>query len=121
MGRHSAPEDDEPSEAPAGTVLDVAPGRHHTADGDANVPVTPHAESATHGDLRLLREQPALRARCAAAAIVPFLAYTAALVVVGRTDVYLLWLWIPTVLAGIVAGAFLDAAHRRERKAVPDG
>ncbi|MDT4956613.1 MAG: hypothetical protein QOG22_2955 [Pseudonocardiales bacterium] len=138
MGRHSAPEDDEPSAAPPYSAVDVdvaapvgaAPGRHENADADAETttlprietsppPVEgtkPRAESGTHGDLRLLRERPALRARCAAAAIVPFLLYTAVLAVIGRADIYLLWVWIPTVTAGIAVGGFLDAAHRHDRK-----
>jgi len=117
VGRHSAPDDDEPSDAPAGALVEVAHGRHQSPDAQGDAQAKAVRESATHGDLRLLREQPGLRARCAAAAIVPFLLYTAALAIIGRTDVYLLWVWIPTVLAGIAVGAFLDAAHRRERDA----
>jgi hypothetical protein len=75
----------------------------------------PRPEGATHADLRLLRENPALRARCAAAVIVPFLLYTAALMVIGATASYLVWVWIPTVVAGVSVGTFLDVAHRRER------
>lgn len=115
MGRHTAPEDaddpDEPYGAPSTSAVVGATGRHHDA-ADDSPPAKPRAESGTHGDLRLLRERPALRARCAAAAIVPFLLYTAVLVVIGRADIYLLWVWIPTVTAGIAVGAFLDAAHR---------
>jgi hypothetical protein len=61
----------------------------------------------------LLRESSVLRLRCAAAVVVPFLVYTVLLIVIGRTDVYLIWFWIPTVLAGVLIGAFLDSAHRR--------
>ena len=145
MGRHSAPEHDEPSAAPTGaadvaTVVEVIAGRHENADDDADTVVLPRVdlakpprdepakvppaetakpvreESGTHGDLRLLRERPALRARCAAAAIVPFLLYTALLAVIGRPEIYLLWVWIPTVTAGIAVGGFLDVAHRHDRK-----
>jgi len=115
MGRHSAPEDDdEPSDAAvtATATVEAAPGRHESADADGDTPTTSRTGSGTHEDLRLLRERPALRARCAAAVIVPFLLYTAVLAVIGRADVYLLWVWIPTVTAGIAVGAFLDAAHR---------
>ena len=100
-------------------------GRHKDIDKDTDsMPLTesgdtgakPPGESGTHGDLRLLRERPALRARCAAAAIVPFLLYTAVLAVIGRADIYLLWVWIPTVTAGIAVGGFLDAAHRHDRQ-----
>ncbi|MEP7020238.1 MAG: hypothetical protein ABI808_06275 [Pseudonocardiales bacterium] len=118
MGRHSAPEDDEPSDAPINTAVDIAAGRHFVTDEDDPAPTSSPArrETGTHGDLRLLRERPALRARCAAAAIVPFLLYTAVLAVIGRADLYLLWVWIPTVTAGIAVGGFLDAAHRHDRK-----
>lgn len=114
MGRHSAPEDDEQSLAPTNIAVDVVPGRHESPEV-AEPASKPRAESGTHGDLRLLRERPALRARCAAAAIVPFLLFTAVLAVIGRADIYLLWVWIPTVTAGIAVGGFLDAAHRQDR------
>jgi len=80
----------------------------------AAVVAEPAARSTgTRADLRMLREQPALRARCVAAIVVPFLAYALVLLVIGRTDVFLLWIWIPTVAAGVLFGSFLDAAHRR--------
>lgn len=118
MGRHSAPDDDgevvADGPAVAGAVdVDVAPGRHERSEEQARAAA--RAESGTHADLRLLREKPALRARCAAAVIVPFLLYTAVLAVIGRADIYLLWVWIPTVTAGIAVGTFLDVAHRRAR------
>ena len=123
MGRQSAPEeDDQPSDAPPSTSVDLVPGRHESVDEDEPEPkqATPRPETGTHGDLRLLRERPALRARCAAAAIVPFLLYTAVLAVIGRADIYLLWVWIPTVTAGVAVGGFLDAAHRHDRDASVD-
>jgi len=80
----------------------------------AAVVAEPAARSTgTRADLRMLREQPALRARCVAAIVVPFLAYALVLLVIGRTDVFLLWIWIPMVAAGVLFGSFLDAAHRR--------
>jgi hypothetical protein len=144
MGRHSAPEDDEPSDVPTRAAVDLAPGRHEIDDGDADAEADAdhgdvavdedgaasepqpkpqrksRPETGTHGDLRLLRERPALRARCAAAAIVPFVLYTAVLAVIGRADIYLLWVWIPTVTAGIAVGGFLDAAHRHDGKSSVD-
>jgi hypothetical protein len=132
MGRHSAPNDDESSAAVANSAVDVATafdddtghGRHEIVDDQADTVTLPRieaaspprAESGTHGDLRLLRERPALRARCAAAAIVPFLLYTAVLAAIGRADIYLLWVWIPTVTAGVAVGGFLDVAHRHDRQ-----
>jgi hypothetical protein len=51
--------------------------------------------------------------RCAGALVLIFLVFTSVLILMGRTDVYLIWLWIPTVLSGIAIGGFLDRAHRR--------
>jgi hypothetical protein len=76
---------------------------------------TVEAHAGTRGDLHLLRESRSLRARCAAAVLVPFVIFTILLIALGRTDVYLIWLWIPTVLAGVLVGAFLDNAHRKLR------
>lgn len=132
MGRHSAPDSDEadlPAADVAATAV-IAPGRHagsDTADtGSDTAAETPTApvriaelHPGTRGDLHLLRHSRALRVRCAAAVIVPFVVYTALLIGLARTDVYLIWLWIPTVLAGVLVGAFLDAAHRRLRSAPP--
>ena len=47
--------------------------------------------------------------------VVPFLIYTIVLVVVARVDLYLLWMWIPTVTAGVLVGSFLDLEHRRRK------
>lgn len=141
MGRHSAPDDDTPPVVLTKTAVDVVsaddavPRRHDAPDDQADTAALPRIEPAaplverrsaprteggTHGDLRLLRERPALRARCAAAAIVPFLLYTAVLVVIGQPGLYLLWVWIPTVTAGVAVGSFLDAAHRHDRKGSVD-
>lgn len=93
MGRHSAPEDDAPADSPAGPPPDRAP-------------------HGTHADLQLLRENPAVRARCIAAALVPFVLYTVVLVTIGRADIYLVWVWIPIVLAGVLVGTILDLGYR---------
>jgi hypothetical protein len=133
MGRHSAPDESgetlvadvslaEPDAAdPAALIF----GRHSV---QADLPIAKPAATVsaakaapkprsggTHADLQLLREQPALRARCAAAVVVPFLLYTVVLLVVGQLGSFLLWAWIPTVTAGVSVGSFLDAAHRRSR------
>ncbi|HEY3736465.1 MAG TPA: hypothetical protein VGL26_03405 [Jatrophihabitans sp.] len=76
------------------------------------VVVDPHI-SATHADLNLIRAVPGLRAGIFASVVVPFLLYTVAMVLMHRMDVYLIWLWIPTVLAGVLVGHFLDRAHAR--------
>jgi hypothetical protein len=120
VGRHSAPDDEPDAVVDADTlptpVLDApATGRH--APPEPSAPSAPSAPSESHGaaDLRLLREQPALRARCAAGAVVPFVLYSALMIVIGKVSLYLLWVWIPIVLAGILVGTFLDLAHRRDR------
>jgi hypothetical protein len=81
-------------------------------------PAAPDVAAATkerpgRADLRLLRESSSLRARALAALILPFVLYTIALVVIGRVDVYLFWIWIPAILAGILFGSQLDAAHKQ--------
>jgi hypothetical protein len=82
----------------------------------------PGGESPTQADLRLLRTQPGLRSRCAAGVVVPYLLFTIVIIVIGRTDVYLIWVWIPTVLAGVLVGSFLDRAHKNPpRPPEPDG
>jgi hypothetical protein len=92
MGRHSAPDDDEDDELVA---VSTAPAR------------------GTNADLHLLRDSAALRARCTAAIVVPFALFVAVLLVAGRIDEFLLWVWIPTVIAGVLFGLFLDLAHRK--------
>jgi hypothetical protein len=97
MGRHSAPDDKDTPDAP-----------------DAPPAVT--RDGGTHADLQMLRENPALRARCIAGAVVPFIFYTVALIAVGRADIYLVWIWIPVVLGGILVGTFLDLGYRASRE-----
>ncbi|HJQ43468.1 MAG TPA: hypothetical protein VJ831_10320 [Jatrophihabitantaceae bacterium] len=103
MGRHSAPDDDEDE------VVDVA---------ERSAP-SPGTESGGAADLRLLREDPSLRARCAAAVAVPFAIYTVVMIVIGKVNLYLLWVWLPTVLAGILVGMFLDRAHKSHSTRAP--
>lgn len=77
-------------------------------------------ESGTRADLRLLREQPAVRAQVIGAVIVSFLIYTVVMLVLGHTDKYLIWLWVPIVACGVLVGLVLDLAHRRARKRAAD-
>ena len=67
----------------------------------------------TNADVQLLRQSASLRARCTAAIVVPFALYVVVLVVAGRLGSFVLWVWIPTVTAGVLFGVFLDLAHRR--------
>jgi hypothetical protein len=32
-------------------------------------------------------------------------------------DVYVIWLWVPTIVAGVLVGHFLDLAHKAREKA----
>jgi hypothetical protein len=68
---------------------------------------------STAADLALLREHSDVRARVIAALIAPFVLYTVVMYLLTAFDVYFIWLWIPLVGAGVLAGSFLDAAHRR--------
>jgi hypothetical protein len=38
------------------------------------------------------------------------------MIVLGGTAAYLVWVWVPTVLAGVTVGTFLDVAHRHESR-----
>lgn len=96
-----------PSRPAPGPALDVAQTEAPTE--------APKRERPSRGDLRLLRSSSALRARCAAALVLPFVLYTIVLVVLTRLDAYLLWIWIPAILAGVLFGAQLDAAARAAR------
>jgi hypothetical protein len=89
-------------------------GRHSAPDGDDVVESgsVVRRDSGTHADLEMLRDNPALRARCLAAAVVPFVLYTVILIVVGHAGVFVLWVWVPIVTAGILVGAMLDLGHR---------
>jgi hypothetical protein len=51
---------------------------------------------------------------------VPFVLYAAVLLLIGATAVQsLIFIWIPMVSAGVLAGLLLDAAHRRARAEPP--
>jgi hypothetical protein len=99
----------------------VLPQAQPAATGRSDTPsvaAQPRAHtSPTHADLHLLRSIPGLRARALAAVVVPFLLYTVLLIILGRTDVYLIWLWVPTIVAGVLVGHFLDLAHKAREKA----
>ena len=111
MGRHSVPDDDEDA-ADDDVAQDAAP----------ESPPAPRPRSGTGADLELLRRDRTLRARAAAAAVVPLFVYVIVMVVIRRFDAFLIWVWVPVVLAGVLVGAMLDRAHaRRGRPAGRDG
>ena len=128
MGRHSVPDDDDSDDRGVDGVdgVDGADGAER-AEPAADRPLPPPAppagkvRSGTAADLELLRRDRALRARAAAAAVVPLFAYVIVMLVIGRFDAFLIWIWIPVVAAGVLVGAFLDRAHaaraRRTRAA----
>jgi hypothetical protein len=90
---------------------------------EAKAPKPPRAArigrgtQSTSADLAILREHSDVRARVIAAIVAPFVLYTAVLFLIGAMDVYLIWIWVPLVTAGVLAGSILDAAHRRGRAA----
>ncbi len=103
-GRHSSPSDDDATAAPASASAQLTLIPAATAHG-------------TNADLALLRSSPALRAQCIAAILVPFGIFIALLVALGHLGDLLLWVWVPTVVAGVLVGVFLDLAHRRTERA----
>lgn len=76
-------------------------------------------ETNTQADLRLLRANPILRAQCIGAVLLVFAVYSGVMFAIQRTDVYVLWLWIPIVVSCVAFGALLDLAHRRAVEATP--
>lgn len=137
MGRHSVPDDEGDEDLPRAPQAraatqegDVADGADTAAGGPGTPPAVaprpgaaepPRRRSGTAADLDLLRHDRSLRARTAAAAIVPMLLYVIVLLVMRRFDVFLIWLWVPVVAAGVLVGAFLDRAHAvRSRGAAGD-
>jgi len=68
-------------------------------------------------DLRLIRSHADVRNRCVAAVLVPFIIFTVAMFAIRRIDDYLFWVWLPTIVAGVLFGSILDHAHKR----YPDG
>lgn len=122
MGRHSRPEDleesGEPDDASGVVEVDDDAGRHLATADTGPVPVVrePVARKGSHGtaaDLRLIRERADVRNRCIAAVLVPFIVYSVALLLAGAISAYLIWIFAPTILAGLLVGATLDHAHKR--------
>lgn len=125
----AAEEDAEPAPRPAVAEAPVAPpvpkpeGKDKTKSKPKapEAPRPPRGSQSTAADLELLRKHPDVRARVIAAVVVPFVLYAAVLLLIGATAVqYLIFIWVPMVTAGVLAGLFLDAAHKRARAAPPD-
>src|SRR5262249_44651839 len=86
------------------------------ADAATSAAPTPPARTVLHGtaaDVRLIRQRSDVRNRCIAAVLVPFLIYVAALFATDRTNVFVIWIFAPTIAAGVLVGMILDHAHKR--------
>jgi hypothetical protein len=126
-GRHTRAElDVEPDAAVRDAELRRLDGTGETPDtaDTEKIPAAPQPtttgqpRNGTRADVRLVRRDRALLARCVAALVVPFVCYALVLLVIGnvgdgRLRDFFIWLWIPALIAGALLGAFLDAAHRR--------
>jgi hypothetical protein len=118
-GRHARSEDAEdtepvgPQETAPLAVLEPRPGPSETAADEAPAPRVGKGNQSTAADLELLRERSDVRARVIAAVVAPFVIYTIVMLLVGGWHLYLIWAWLPLVTAGVLAGSFLDAAHRK--------
>lgn len=118
MGRHSVPDDDD-DEPDAGVAQETAPEAPPEVSPAA--PPAPRPRTGTGADLELLRSDRTLRARAAAAAVVPLFVYVIVMVVIRRFDAFLIWVWVPVVLAGVLVGAMLDRAHARRARSAGRG
>jgi hypothetical protein len=108
------------------TAADRGPGA--TVDQERTVELGTHVAApkpagrigkgnqSTAADLALLRSRSDVRARVIAAVVAPFVIYTLAMYLSGALDVYFIWIWLPLVTAGVLAGSILDAAHRKREK-----
>ena len=128
-GRHAHSDDDEASRPDVMTAPPVEAPAPDEAPGQARqqvleqVPEQPteqpeqvgKGDQPTAADLELLRTRPEVRNRVIAAVLAPFVVYTIVMVVAGSLGAYLLWVWLPLVTAGVLAGSILDAAHRKGR------
>ncbi len=112
-GRHLRPDAEDEDGAAARAPIVDAEATPQPSEPTNSQQAKRQRGGGTRADLRLMRQNPALLARCIAAVAVPFVLYTLVLLVIGRLPVYLLWIWIPAILAGVLMGAFLDAAYRR--------
>lgn len=118
-GRHAQPETEradiaaEGADAPDAVQAAEAPAPDSAAAPRPELSAGKRAAQSSAADLALLRSHSDVRARCVAAVVVPFVLYSAIMYLIDALDLYLLWVWIPLVLAGVLAGSILDSAHRR--------
>jgi hypothetical protein len=103
----------EPVPEPSGPAGVTETAEATTAVSEPTGKKAERGNRSTAADLTLLRQHSDVRARVVAAVVVPFLLYTAVLYMIGGLGRYLIWIAIPLVSAGVVAGFILDAEHRR--------
>ncbi|MDT4916453.1 MAG: hypothetical protein QOH89_1153, partial [Pseudonocardiales bacterium] len=89
------------------------PAAAEPAPVDPAAPRVGKGNQSTAADLELLRQHSDVRARVLAAVLAPFVVYTLVMFLFDALDVYFIWVWLPLVSAGVLAGSILDAAHRR--------
>jgi hypothetical protein len=100
--------------AVAEPIAELAAEASPVAEAGPVAEAQPVKVSPSRMDLQLLRARPLLRLQCTVALLVPFVVYTVVMFAVSRMDrTYLIWLWIPAILAGSVTGYLLDRAHAR--------
>jgi hypothetical protein len=81
---------------------------------EAAAPKATKGSTSTAADLALIRHHPEVRNRVLGAVLAPFVLYAVVLLVAGAAGVtYLLWIWIPLISAGVLAGLVLDRAHKQ--------
>lgn len=108
---------DEPT-APSARADDVDPPPRRTDPSGEIAPArVGKGNQSTAADLDLLRRHADVRARVIAAVVAPFVIYTIVMYLAGALDVYFIWVWLPLVSAGVLAGSILDAAHRKRGSA----
>jgi hypothetical protein len=120
-GRHSLPDDDDRTDLAAEPTVEVRRGPTVELATDESVqrfaPRPGKGNQSTAADVELLRAHSDVRARVIAAVVAPFVIYTLAMYLGSALDVYFIWVWIPLVTAGILAGSILDSAHRKHGRA----
>lgn len=116
----TAPQEPVPADIPLADSLLSEPAAAAPPEAAKRKPRIGRGNQSTAADLALLRQHSAVRARVVAAVVAPFVLYTAVLLLIGALNLYLIWVWVPLVTAGVVAGGILDAEHRRRQQAAPD-
>jgi len=105
------PEAETPAAAEPTVELPVAPAQQAAQQA---APPVGKGNQSTAADLALLRARSDVRARVLAAVLAPFVIYTIVMYLIDRIGVYFIWVWLPLVAAGVLAGSILDAAHRKQ-------